>query len=223
MTIYCDGDGSTGYCVVTDTGIVRHEILQGKQTSNTAEWEAMLEALRIASPGDTICADSQLIVNQLLGKYQVRDQKLKPLAEQGWHLLTMKSPVHVKWIRREENKAGLYLEGKLHLDKDPVEPKTNDREHMAEDEITVKANLFRRLAGSDFTGYRLRFIMALTAGAKTPSSIAEKTGIAQSTVKDIIAEFVDRNIVAINKEKMPYFLELLHPNGWKLDVRDVAL
>ena len=47
-----------------------------------AEYEALIMALRMAikqSKKVTCILDSELVVNQLLGKYKVRDKKLLPL------------------------------------------------------------------------------------------------------------------------------------------------
>lgn len=114
MTLYCDGSGWNGsvsrFCVVTSEGDIRLEVLEEEHTSNEMEWSAMLEALRMASPGDTICADSKLVVNQLLGTWQVKAENLMEFAEEGQRLLRQKN-VRVKWVPREQNLAGMHLEG----------------------------------------------------------------------------------------------------------------
>lgn len=52
-------------------------------TNNVAEYEALIKALEIASKhtdGELTCnLDSELVVNQLLGKYKVRDLRLMEL------------------------------------------------------------------------------------------------------------------------------------------------
>lgn len=52
-------------------------------TNNIAEYEALIKALELASKytnEELICIlDSELVVNQLLGKYKVRNQNLLPL------------------------------------------------------------------------------------------------------------------------------------------------
>lgn len=92
-----------------------------------------------------------------------------------------------------------------------------------EDQIILYRNICRKLAGTDFTNYRLRIIMALIGGATTPSAIADKTDIAQTQVRKIIRALVDENIVAIDKDQLPYCLRLLAPTGWTCDVKDVTL
>ncbi len=52
-------------------------------TNNIAEYEALIKALELASKYTndelTCVLDSELVVNQLLGKYKVRNQNLLPL------------------------------------------------------------------------------------------------------------------------------------------------
>lgn len=115
MTLYCDGsaNGSTihEWCVVTADGPIVGT-MEGDYSNNEMEWYAMLEALRMASPGDTICSDSKLVVNQLRGKWRVKDEKLMPLAKEGWNLRKQKK-VRIWWVPRGRNLAGLHLEGKF--------------------------------------------------------------------------------------------------------------
>ncbi len=115
MKIYCDGSGWNGrtsaYLVMTDTGVRKHKVFDTNFTNNEMEWTAMIEALELASQGDTIYADSQLVVNQLTGSWKVKEDRLIPYAEEGMALLREKR-VKVIWIPREQNLAGRALEGK---------------------------------------------------------------------------------------------------------------
>lgn len=79
------GPGAIGI-VVRDEGkiLTKYSSLIGKfVTNNIAEYEALIMALKLASKctqGEiTCCMDSELVINQLLGKYQVRNPKLLPL------------------------------------------------------------------------------------------------------------------------------------------------
>lgn len=113
MKIYCDGSGdngrTSGYCVVRGP-YTEHEVFDARYTNNEMEWAAMLRALAIATEGDTIYSDSQLVVNQLHGKWRVKEPRLKPFAQEGKKLLKEKKGVSVKWVPREENDAGRYIE-----------------------------------------------------------------------------------------------------------------
>lgn len=113
MNVYCDGSGNngttSGYCVIRGSH-VEYRVYPAPYTNNEMEWVGMLRALVIAKAGDTIHSDSQLIVNQLLGKWKVKEPRLKPLAEKGKKLLRKKPGISVKWVPRELNDAGHYIE-----------------------------------------------------------------------------------------------------------------
>lgn len=113
MNVYCDGSGdngmTSGYCVIRGA-FVEHKVFNARFTNNEMEWTGMIRALEIAKQGDTIHSDSQLVVNQLLGRWRVKEPRLKPFAEKGKKLLKEKKGVAVKWVRREQNDAGQYIE-----------------------------------------------------------------------------------------------------------------
>jgi len=78
------GPGAIGVIVRNDERILtRFSQRIGKYTTNNiAEYEALIKALEIAKPLTkelTCFLDSELVVNQLLGKYRVKDMKLMPL------------------------------------------------------------------------------------------------------------------------------------------------
>jgi ribonuclease HI len=113
MKIYCDGSGdngkTSGYCVIRGS-YTEHKTFYAPFTNNEMEWLAMIRALEIAKHGDTIFSDSQLVVYQLLGRWKVKQPRLKPFAEKGKKLLTEKPAVIVRWVPREQNDAGHYIE-----------------------------------------------------------------------------------------------------------------
>lgn len=79
----------------------------GIQTNNVAEYEALIwglenaQALGIAEL--TVCADSELLVHQVNGKYRVKNQGLKPLFARATQLLRSFRRVNVTHVRREAN------------------------------------------------------------------------------------------------------------------------
>ncbi len=113
MNIYCDGSGyngrTSGYCVIRGDYIER-KIYEKRYTNNEMEWEAMIQALKIAESGDTVYSDSQLVVNQITGNWKIKESHLIPYADEGKTLLRSKRGVSVKWIPREQNDAGIYIE-----------------------------------------------------------------------------------------------------------------
>ena len=85
----------------------------GVGTSNIGEWigcvEALLYALSVHKENDkiTLYLDSQLLVRQVNGEYQVKQEHLKPYKSKALELLN-KFPIgkinEIIWIRREYNK-----------------------------------------------------------------------------------------------------------------------
>ena len=78
------GPGAIGIIVRDDNRImIKYSRKIGNYvTNNIAEYEAIIMALELAKKltKDLTCyLDSELVVNQLLGKYRVKDSKLMPL------------------------------------------------------------------------------------------------------------------------------------------------
>ncbi len=79
----------------------------GVTTNNVAEYEALLAALRAALALGArrlrVCSDSQLLVRQIQGTYQVRDPKLRVLATKARDLFGKFEAVVLEYIPREAN------------------------------------------------------------------------------------------------------------------------
>ncbi|MEM2942162.1 MAG: ribonuclease HI family protein [Candidatus Bathyarchaeia archaeon] len=110
LKVYVDGSGRTGaYCYLVAGGKPRLFMERGL-TNNQAEYKAIIATLEeIPERELTVYSDSQLAVKQLNGEYQIRDSKLKSLAERVWRL-SRGRVVSFKWIPREQNQAGKVLE-----------------------------------------------------------------------------------------------------------------
>ncbi len=96
----------------------------GDRTNNEAEYYALLKALELIAgtaggkvPGSVrealIRSDSKLIVNQVNGLWRVEDERLMELSSQAKEMMEKLGPIRLEWVPREENYAGLWLEGKL--------------------------------------------------------------------------------------------------------------
>jgi ribonuclease HI len=110
---------------VSSTRIFSEEI--GNRTNNEAEYLALLRLLSILSSkmigteGNMmhsvdqvrVCSDSELLVKQMSGEYQVREERLKELRRDAKELMDKMGVVRLEWVPREENLAGLWLEGKI--------------------------------------------------------------------------------------------------------------
>lgn len=118
MDIFCDGSGNngrgiSGYCVIAKHvghDAVEHKVFDRPFTNNEMEWHAMNRAIALASPGDIIHSDSQLVVNQVLRRWKINEPRLLEFAKRAWTLLNETSGIQIKWVPREQNEAGIYLE-----------------------------------------------------------------------------------------------------------------
>lgn len=102
------GPGAIGVIIRKDGQILtKHRGFVGKfVTNNIAEYEALITALRLAAKhtnGEiTCCLDSELIVKQLLGEYQVRNKKLLPLFLEVQKLQENFEKIIYKHVERED-------------------------------------------------------------------------------------------------------------------------
>lgn len=109
---YNPGPAGIGIRVVAPDGSVIREISRfiGIKTNNQAEYEAFIEALKeirclgIQEPVD-IQTDSELLYQQIKGKYRVRNQELKLLHKRALLLLSRLPNVKITLVERGENRA----------------------------------------------------------------------------------------------------------------------
>lgn len=113
MNIYCDGSGWNGkkskFCVCSDEGYLFKEVFEKELTNNQVEYFAVIHALSICEEGDKILTDSLLVVNQVSGKWKVKNEKLFPLWVKANKLAKEKN-IYPEWIERNKNLAGNLLE-----------------------------------------------------------------------------------------------------------------
>ena len=105
--------GPAGYgAVVLDAGtgavlVERGEAI-GVATNNVAEYQGLIAGLRAASEiGATavdVRMDSKLVVEQMTGRWQIKNPGLRPLAAQAAKLVREFDTVSFGWIPREKNK-----------------------------------------------------------------------------------------------------------------------
>ena len=81
----------------------------GVTTNNIAEYNAVIYGLQEAliEKADTVDLhlDSELVAQQLIGEYRVKNNNIKPLFEQALHLISGFKKVNIKRIGREKNKV----------------------------------------------------------------------------------------------------------------------
>jgi len=104
------GESGAGMVAFDEDGneLWRDSVYLGEMTNNMAEYEALVRTLkRIGeSPPDAvhIYTDSLLVANQVLGKYRVKNEGLKPYLEEAIGLIRAFAHVDVKYIPREGNR-----------------------------------------------------------------------------------------------------------------------
>jgi ribonuclease HI len=88
----------------------------GVGTNNYAEYSALLAALRFAvyrqCHGLVVHADSELVVKQILGEYQVRNEHIRPLHGAALRWISLIPDFSIRHVRREFNKEADRLANK---------------------------------------------------------------------------------------------------------------
>jgi len=89
-------------------GVVRIAEYLGTGTNNFAEYSALLAALRYAIFARCselhVYADSELVVKQIKGEYQVRNETIRPLHASAQRWIALIPNFTISHIRREQNK-----------------------------------------------------------------------------------------------------------------------
>lgn len=116
ITLYSDGasrgnpgEAAAGFVIIDAHGaeMVARGVYLGQCTNNMAEYQALIlglhEAHRLKAERLAIRLDSELVVRQLEGRYQVKDAKLKPLYTKAMSLLRGFASHTVTHVPRREN------------------------------------------------------------------------------------------------------------------------
>ncbi len=132
VVIYVDGGsrgnpGPAAYGVVIEdeSGAVLEKLhcFLGRQTNNFAEYSGLVAGLRRAAELRArqvkVRADSELMVRQMRGEYQVRSESLRPLYDEARSLVRGFAQFTIEHVRREKNKladelANLAMDGARH-------------------------------------------------------------------------------------------------------------
>jgi len=104
------GHAGIGISFVDEKGRVIKEISEyiGETTNNIAEYTALVTALKEAIEMNfdeiEVISDSELMVKQINGEYQVKNQGLKPVYSEACELLKEFKNYVVRHVSREQNK-----------------------------------------------------------------------------------------------------------------------
>jgi len=103
------GPAGIGVVIENEKGKVleEHAKFLGVKTNNQAEYEAVILGLQRAkhlkADSVEVVADSELVVKQANGEYQVKHQNTKPLYAEMRALVLQIGSVKFRHVRREEN------------------------------------------------------------------------------------------------------------------------
>ena len=109
------GSAGWGAIIKGENGEVLAELYEGigVNTNNVAEYSGLIAALEWALANGHkrlhIRSDSQLIVQQMLGKYRVKHERLIPLHQKAKRLAAQIGHVTFEHVRREQNKEADHL------------------------------------------------------------------------------------------------------------------
>ena len=112
------GPAGLGVVIEDDQGLRLRGLCRyiGKATNNQAEYLAIIEGLRAVQDWKPdrleVYLDSKLVVEQLGGRYRVKNGALAPLHRQAVELLQLFPGVEVKHVPREKNKGADALANK---------------------------------------------------------------------------------------------------------------
>ncbi|HMR68508.1 MAG TPA: ribonuclease HI family protein, partial [Anaerolineae bacterium] len=104
-----NGQAAWGYVISKDGNILDQSSgLAKDSTSNVAEYAGLIAGLKavikLGAKGQvTVRGDSQLVIYQMMGRYQVRANHLKPLYFKAKELASQLGSVSFEWVPREEN------------------------------------------------------------------------------------------------------------------------
>jgi ribonuclease HI len=106
---------------IYEEGGIAFEPFSKESSNNVAEYIALIKLLEwLLAKGYNkfsvfIQGDSQLIINQLLGKYKVKSEKLKFYFDKTKILIKKFENLQIEWIIREKNKAADGLANKAYI------------------------------------------------------------------------------------------------------------
>ncbi len=108
------GPSALGVVIKIDSGIKKYGKFIGSATNNEAEYSAVVFALKkikqlignekAEKSKIEIRADSELLINQLNGKYKIKEKNLVPFFIDIWNLKQDFGDIKFFHIPREENK-----------------------------------------------------------------------------------------------------------------------
>jgi len=116
------GPAAIGVTIKDEKGNLVASISQriGKATNNQAEYTAIIaaleEAIKIGATHVELKADSELVVQQINGRYKVKKTTLRPLYQKAVQLIGSLEAFTITHIPREQNREADSLANKALID-----------------------------------------------------------------------------------------------------------
>ncbi|HIP42512.1 MAG TPA: ribonuclease HI family protein [Aquifex aeolicus] len=102
------GKAGIGVVIRLPDKVIKISRYIGKATGNEAEYKALIEGLRKAKElgikNLVVKGDSQIVINQVMGKYRVKNERLKNLYTQVKELERFFNSIYYEKIPREQNR-----------------------------------------------------------------------------------------------------------------------
>lgn len=142
------GPAGIGVVLEAPDGEVVAELAKGigHATNNVAEYQALLEGLALAARHGArrleVFSDSLLMVEQMKGRYKVKNPGLKPLFDRACELVRSFDRVTFYPVRRGLNKAADALANRAMDEQETAEAGGRGQQRAAEAETGAQGNLF---------------------------------------------------------------------------------
>jgi ribonuclease HI len=125
VTIYTDGaargnpgPAAIGVIIKDEAGNILDKISKrlGVTTNNQAEYQAIIiglgKAIELGAKNAVVKSDSELVVEQINGRYKIKSTILRPLYQKVVQLTGSLESFNISYIPREQNKAADALANK---------------------------------------------------------------------------------------------------------------
>ena len=118
------GDSAIGFIILDNRGneLFRYGKKIGYHTNNFAEYSALIEVLGYITKNGflyqdadhiIIYSDSELLVNQIRGRYKVKSKNIIPLFQKVQKLMNKQKNIKIDHIKREKNKAADWIVNRI--------------------------------------------------------------------------------------------------------------
>jgi ribonuclease HI len=141
ITCSTSNDAIEGQTIHSEYGLAAEPYTNDASSNNVAEYTGIIKALewmllnKIGEDKEMIIVrgDSQLIVNQIKGKWKVRAPRIVPLRQRVMSLISKFKAIDIEWVPREQNKEADILSNKAYQEAIDNNPALREKvsEHLA--------------------------------------------------------------------------------------------